>query len=315
MQPKPFHDGYLPEQEGHSVYFAQYGNPEGEAVVLLHGGPGSCSKPRHAQSYDLERVQVITFDQRGCGESKPAGMLENNNTQRLVQDTERLREYTGIEQWFVAGGSWGSALALAYAQEHPERVRGLLLHALFLARPEEIAWAFQRENGLERLFPDVWERRLRFLERYGATPETAPRILLEAMRGADEGTQKDVAAGVINWESNLLSVTDDVSYKEAEDMDDSAVQSARIFLWYEANNFFLEENQLMCNMKRISRIPAVIVHGRYDVLCPLKQVWELKQWHENIDVVVLPSSGHKLSAEGQVARGLTFNWALERWTG
>src|SRR3989344_5688255 len=160
MNPKPFNTGYLPERDGHKVYYAQYGNPKGEVIITLHGGPGSKSKPKYVKPYDLNKYQVITFDQRGCGQSLPSGEIKSNTIQDLVSDIERIRSKLNIKSWYVAGGSWGAALALAYAEKYADVVKGLLLSSVFLARPRDVKWAFTEGNGIERLFPDLWEKRL-----------------------------------------------------------------------------------------------------------------------------------------------------------
>ncbi len=313
-EPKPFETGYLPEQDGHKVYYACFGNETGIPIVHLHGGPGDKSKARHAAAFDLDTYQIITFDQRGSGQSEPPGKTENNTTQKLAEDIERLRQELNIESWFVAGGSWGSTLALLYAEAYPEAVRGLLLTKIFLARSVEGNWALWQEGGVQRLYPDAWEERLQFLRQYGANPKNAAPVLLKKLQNADEQTQKEIAAGVFNWESNLMSIRKNVSYLTAEDIDEAGIMGAKIFLHYEANNFFLKENQLLDNVNAIAHLPTIIVHGRFDVLAPLKQVWELRKYLNQCEVVVLPTSAHSFSADGNVAQKLAFEKFLQNNT-
>lgn len=312
MQENLIEEGYLPEVDGHEVYFARYGNPNGPAILSIHGGPGSSSKVKQAMQFDLSRYQVILYDQRGCGKSVPQGSIEKNTTQDLVDDIERLRAQLAIDAWFVAGNSWGSTLALVYAQAYPKRVKGLLLSSIFLASPQEEAWAFT-EGGVSRVFPDVWERRLSFLQQYAATPQNAPKALLEKIQSDDTELIKQVAAGVLNWEWNLTSTVQDVSYLSAEDITDTHVAAAKIFLHYEAKDYFLEPNQILQNLQRITRIPTVIVHGRFDVLCPAESAWLLKKGLDTVQLEFLPSSAHSLTAEGQIAKKLLFAGVLERW--
>jgi proline iminopeptidase len=309
---KPFNTGFLDEENGHKVFFSQYGNVNGPAIVCLHGGPGSKSKPKHVKSYDLEKYHVITFDQRGCGKSEPAGKIENNTTEDLVSDMERLRTKMNIDKWYVAGGSWGSTLALAYAQTHTDKVNGLLLNSVFLARPRDVDWAFSDNGGVQRLFPDVWDERTKFLKQYNADSKNAAQTLLKILESGSEEDMKHVAAGVSNWESNLMNSQEDIRYVTADDIDDVDIAETKIFLHYEANNFFLEPDQLIENMSRIANIPTVIVHGRYDVLCPVEGMWEIKKRLNNVELVILPSSNHKLTAEGEIARSLAFNFYLEK---
>jgi proline iminopeptidase len=314
MNPKTFDSGYLPEKDGHQIWYSQYGNPQGIPVLVFHGGPGSKSKPKQAKGYDLELYRIITFDQRGCGKSLPAGETKNNTLDDLVADVERLRTHLSIETWFVAGGSWGSTLALAYAQEHQEQVKGLLLSSVFLARDKDIDWSFSKDSGVVRMFPDIWEQRLEFLNKFSTTPEKAATDLLEIIATGSESVIKEIVAGVNNWEGNLMNAFEDINLMDAEDVEESDIASARVFLHYEANKFFLKPNQLLDNLDSIKKIPTVIVHGRYDLLCPLDQMWELKKRLDAVETVILPTSNHRLTAEGGIARKLAFNYFLHRKT-
>ena len=315
MPPKLVQEGFLPEQDGHEIYFAQYGNPDGPAIVSLHGGPGSKSKAKHIQGYDLDRFQAIIFDQRGCGKSTPLGEVKDNTTQKLIEDIERLREHLNIDTWFVSGSSWGSTLALLYAETHPDKVRGLLLSAIFLARPRDIEWALTKEGGIDRMFPDVWEKRMEFLKKYNVTPDTMSKVLLEKLLNSDDETIKDITAGVENWESNLMSTLSDVSYVTANDVTPENTASARLYLHYEMNHYFIEPDQILHNIDSIKSIPTAIVHGRYDLLCPVESMWTLSKQFEDVRTVILPSSAHALTPEGNVVRSYAFNDALKDWTG
>lgn len=314
MNLKPFNTGYLPEKDKHKVYYAQYGNPNGEAVILFHGGPGSKSKPKHVKPYDLEKFRIITLDQRGCGESLPSGEIENNSLQDLITDIERLRSKLKIERWFVAGGSWGATLALVYAEAHPEIVKGLLLCSIFLARPRDVQWAFTKNNGVDRIFPDLWEKRMVFLKKYNATPSNAAKVLLDKIQSGSAKTIKEVVAGVINWEGNLMNAQEDLSFIDSKDVSDDDIAGVKIFLHYEANEFFLKPDQLLKKVNKIKSIPTVIVHGRYDVLCPVEQTWELQKKLSNVETVILPTSNHKLTVEGGLTRKFIFNKFLDKWT-
>jgi proline iminopeptidase len=280
--------------------------------VILHGGPGSQSKPKQVKGFDLEKYHVITFDQRGCGKSEPAGQTAHNTLSDLISDMERLREHLEIETWFVAGGSWGSTLALAYAQMHPGRVKGLLLSSIFLAREQDLEWAFTSDKGIVNLFPDVWDERLKFLANFSAKPQTAAKQLLDQLENASPDVAKQIAAGVQNWEGNLMNAFEDVHYASADEIEESDVASAKIFLHYEANQFFLEPNQLLNNVSQIQHIPTIIVHGRYDLLCPIEAAWKLQQSFAKAEFLVLPSSNHRLTAEGDIARKLAFKYFLSQ---
>jgi len=313
MNPKPFNTGYLAKQNGHRVHFAQYGNPKGKiTIVTLHGGPGSKSKPKHIKTYDLEKYHVVTFDQRGCGESLPTGEVKSNTLGDLIADIERLRSVLKIKSWFVAGGSWGATLALAYAEEYPKNVKGLLLSSVFLARSRDIQWAFTQDKGIERLFPDLWEKRLKFLQKYKATPANAAKVLLKKIETGKPKTVKEIVAGVSDWEDNLMNAQEDLNFVEPENVDDEDIASVKIFLHYEANNFFLKPDQLLEGLRKIKSIPTIIVHGRYDVLCPVEQMWGLQKVLTKVETIILPSSNHKLTAEGEIAKGIAFNYFLNR---
>ncbi len=305
--PIPFNEGYLPEQDGHVVSFAEYGNPNGQAIISLHGGPGSKSKSKHVKCFDLEIYHVVTFDQRGCGKSTPAGKIEDNTTQKLIADMEGLREHLGIKSWFVTGGSWGSALALAYAEQYPDRVRGLMLCAVFLADKTVMDWSFTTSDGVAMLFPDVWNERLKNLESLGSHVQESSKVLLSKLLEARTDKEIDeIVATVLNWEGNLMTSTSDVSYTAPEDITDEDSASVTIFLNYESNDFFLEKDQLLQNLSKIKDIPMIIVHGRHDVLCPFKGALDLHNAHSKSKLVALPESNHKLSADGEVAKKYIF---------
>lgn len=304
--PKPFRTGYLDELDGHKVFFAQFGNPQGDAIVILHGGPGAQSKPKHIKGYDLEKYHVITFDQRGCGKSEPAGKIEANAIGDLIHDMERLRTTLSLDRWFVAGGSWGATLALAYAEAHPERVRGLLLSSIFLAQDRDVEWAFTAGGGVERMFPDVWEERITFLSQYHTEPGNAAQQLLQRLTSSTLEEAKTLAAGVLNWEGNLMNAQEDVQYVAPDEVEESDIASVKIYLHYESNRYFLRPHQLVEDAVKISHIPAIIVHGRYDLLCPVDATWEIKKKLNHVEVLILPTSNHRLTAEGEIARKLAF---------
>jgi len=303
--PKPYDEGYLDEQGGHRIFYAQYGNPEGLAIVSLHGGPGSSSKTKHAKLFDLEKYRVILFDQRGCGKSEPKGEIANNTTQDLTDDIERLREKLGVEKWFVTGGSWGSTLALAYAEAYPEQVKGLMISAIFLGDSFSLEW-FGGENGAAVLFGDLWDHRMELFNKYKTNHKDAAKDLYEKLLNASKEEQKEITADVLSWESNLFTSTQDVKFLDSSDVDEEDVTYAKVFMHYESNNMFLEDEQLLKNISKIKKIPMIIFHGRYDVLCPFKRAWDLHKAHGNSQIVVLPQSNHMFTADGEVARKYAF---------
>lgn len=302
----------LPEKDGHIVSFSEYGNPKGAAIISFHGGPGSKSKSHHAERFDLKKYRVILFDQRGCGKSLPNGKLENNTTDDLLGDAERIREQLGIEKWFVAGSSWGSTLSLLYAINYPERTRGILISAVFLADRDSIAWAMEDEKGVARLMPDIWTKRMDFFKRFNIKLETQNADILKAFDGAPLEKQKEIAAEVQDWEGNLFSTLSSVSYKNPEDITEEDIASVRIFMHYEMNHEFIPDNFIFKNIGAIESTPVVIVHGRYDVLCPLQKAHELAGKLKNSELIIATSSGHKLTAEGETIQKMAFDRFLER---
>lgn len=309
--PTPFKEGFLPEEDGHKIYYAEYGNPDGEVIVHLHGGPGSESKTKHAQMFDLDRYHVVLFDQRGCGKSEPKGKTADNTTQKLVGDIERLREALNVERWFVSGRSWGSTLSLVYGETYPNRVRALLLGSIFIGDTFGIDWGFAKEGGIEAIFSDVWQKRVEALREYGATPENAAKVLLKKLEEGTDDEQKHIAATILNWEFNLMTAANDVVYYRPEDIDAEKLTYTRIFLHYEAHQFFLEDNEIMNNIDALEDIPTILVHGRYDLLCPFRAVWQLHKELPRSQVVVLPQSNHAFSADGHLASKYAFDSFLK----
>lgn len=310
--PRPFNEGFLPEEDRHAIYYAQYGNPKGKVVVSVHGGPGSQSKVGHASRFDLQKYQVVLFDQRGSGKSTPAGKLEDNTTQKLISDMERLRETLQIEQWFVAGSSWGSTLALVYAQSHPNRVQGLLLSAIFLADSIGLDWFERTPDGAAMVFPDVWEERKEALSRFGISNQDIPQQLYEKIVSGTEEEQQKVASLFANWEGNLLSALRETVYITKEEAGEDTVNSAKIFLHYSVHDYFIEADQIMNNLMVIRDIPTMIVHGRHDLICPFEQAWKLHKALPNSELVVAPQSNHLFTPDGEVAKRMAFETVLGR---
>ncbi len=302
----------LPENNGHSVSFSEHGNLDGPAILSFHGGPGSRSKPAHAERFDLKKYRVILFDQRGCGKSTPLGKLEHNTTEDLLADAERIREQLDIKTWFVAGSSWGSTLALLYAIQHPKKTRGILISAVFLADRDSVEWAMTQEHGASRLLPDVWEKRMAFFKRFNIQVETQNEDILRELEAASPAEQKEIAAGVQNWENNLFSSLSPISYTNPEDISDADIASVKIFVHYEMNSAFIPDNFILKNIEKIKNIPMVIVHGRYDILCPIQKAHELATTHNNSEFVIATSSGHDFTAEGATIREMAFDRFLEK---
>jgi proline iminopeptidase len=288
----------LPVSSVHTLYYEQSGNPEGTPVVFLHGGPGGGTKPDYRRYFDPEAYRIVVFDQRGAGQSTPHASLEANTTWDLVADVERLREHLGVDAWVVFGGSWGSTLALAYAETHPDRTRALVLRGIFLCRPKEIRWFYQ--EGASAIFPDIFEDYIAII------PEAERGDVVTAfyrrLTSDDEATRLAAARAWSVWEGSTLKLIPDADTIAQFDEADNALALARIECHYFVHNAFFEtDNWLVENVGKIRHIPAVIVQGRYDVVCPAMSAWELhKAWPE-ADLVIVPDAGHAVSEPGIVA--------------
>jgi len=297
---EPYATGTLDVGDGHVLAYAQYGNPDGIPAVSLHGGPGYGSHPRQRRTYDPQRWRVISFDQRGCGASTPYASLEHNTTWDSVADIERLREHLGIERWVAEGGSWGSSLSLIYAISHPDRVLGLILRGIFLVRERDVAWFYQR--GADAIFPDAWARYRDFI------PEAERGDYLAAYRvrldDPDPDVRLEAARRFAGWEMACVRLVPDAEHLAATDDDHLLVSGAQIENHYFVNDSFLPEPNWICDRARaLADIPIEIVHGRYDVVCPLEQAWDLAAVVPHATLTIVPDAGHS-AAEPGISRGL-----------
>ena len=294
---EPFDRGRLRVSAVHELYYEQCGNPKGKPVVFLHGGPGAGLVPDYRRFFDPGAYRVILFDQRGSGQSAPHASLDDNTTWHLVADIEQLREHLGVDQWLVFGGSWGSTLALAYAETHPERVSGLVLRGIFLGRQNEARWFYEDSQGASAIFPDNWEDFLRVI------PEAERGDMIGAyyrrLTSADESTRQEAARAWSIWESSALRLLPDQELIDEFSEPEKAVALARIECHYFTNNCFFEtDNYLLEHVDRIRHIPAVIVHGRYDIICPLLSAWELHRAWPEATLNIIPDAGHATSEPG-----------------
>jgi proline iminopeptidase len=294
---EPYETGMLAVTGGHEIYWEQSGNPDGRPVVFLHGGPGGGSDPKYRRYHDPAAYRIVVFDQRGCGKSRPYASLCENTTWHLVADIEALREHLGIDGWQVFGGSWGSTLALAYAQNHPDRVRELVLRGIFMLRRSELEWFYQA--GADQLFPDAWEH---YLE---PIPEVERGDLMGAyyrrLTSEDPEVRSRAARAWSIWEGSTSYLFQDLDHIARTGQDEFAVAFARIECHYFVHGGFFEtEGQLLRNVDRIRHIPAVIVQGRYDVVCPLRSAWDLHRAWPEADLRIVPDAGHSANEPGNI---------------
>lgn len=295
-QIKPYVKHSLEVEPPHTLYIEECGNPNGVPVVFLHGGPGAGCEPYHRQFFDPEAYRIVLFDQRGCGRSAPHAELGGNTTQALVADMERIREHLGIERWLIFGGSWGSTLALVYTQTHPERVTGLIVRGIFLCRPDEIQWFYQR--GADRIFPDHWEDFITLIseeERHDLV-----RAYHRRLTGDDEVQRMAAAKSWSCWEGRCATLLGRREVVEHYGNPYNALSLARIECHYFINNSFLAPNQIIDNAGALKGIPGVIVHGRYDMVCPLENAWELHRAWPDAQLRIIPDAGHSATEKGIV---------------
>jgi proline iminopeptidase len=290
----PYEHGLLDVGDGHEVYWKLCGDPQGKPAVFLHGGPGAGCNADHRRLFNPERYRVLLFDQRGCGRSRPRASLEANTTWHLVADIERLRAMLGVERWLVFGGSWGSALALAYAETHPERASALILRGIFALRREELLWYYQ--HGASLLFPDKWERFV------APIPPEERHDLIAAYRrrltDPDPAVQVDAAKAWSLWEGETITLLPDGKLSRQHGEDEFALAFARIENHYFVHAGWLEEGQLIRDAHRLRAIPAVIVQGRYDVATPAVTAWDLhKAWPE-AEFILVEGTGHAATEPG-----------------
>ncbi|KAI5481549.1 proline iminopeptidase [Pseudohyphozyma bogoriensis] len=293
----PYKTEFLQVDEIHNISIKQYGNPDGKPVVFLHGGPGGGCDAYDAQRFDPAKYHIVLFDQRGSGDSTPASCLENNTTQHLVSDIEKIREHLGIDKWNVFGGSWGSTLALAYAQEHPTRVKSLTLRGIFTLRKEELDFFYQGP-GTSFIFPEYWD------EYVSVIPEEERGDMVAAyykrLTGTDEKVRAEAGRAWSTWEMATSRLYVDPKYIARADAPGFADAFARIESHYFINKGFMEDGQLLKkeNVDKIRHIPAVIVQGRYDCVCPAKTAFDLKKVWPEAEFVLVGDSGHSAVEEG-----------------
>ena len=303
----PYETGYLPLSAEHVMYWEQVGNPRGRPALFLHGGPGAGAGAVHRRFFDPSFWRTVIFDQRGAGRSRPLGSLENNTTPDLVADIEALRRHLGIERWLLFGGSWGSTLALAYAQAHPDRVSGCVLRGVFLGRALEVEWFLY---GMSAVFPDA------HAQFSGYLPEQERSDLLAAylkrLTDPDPAVHLPAARAWSIYEGTCSTLLPSPETVSSFAQDRTALGLARIEAFYFANDLFLPQGGLLGGMGRIAHIPAEIVQGRYDMVCPARTAFELAASWRGARLTVVPDAGHSALETG-IRRALVA--AVERFRG
>ena len=291
---EPYASGMLDVGDGHRLYWERCGTPGAKPAIFLHGGPGGGSSPAHRGQFDPARYDVLLFDQRGCGRSTPFASLEANTTWHLVEDIERLRAMAGVERWQVFGGSWGSTLALAYAEKYPERATELILRGIFLFEQREIDWLFR--SGASEIYPEEWDAFV------APIPPAERGDLVEAYRkrltGDDRAEQMIAAKAFAQWEGTTTTLLPDPAAMANFTADDKAIAAARIENHYMVNKGWFEDGQLLRDVGRLKGIPGIIVQGRHDSCTPPWAAWQLKKAWPEVELQIVPDGGHLYSEPG-----------------
>ena len=293
---KPYQRHRLRVSDLHELYVDEAGNPDGLPILFVHGGPGAACDFSSRRFYNPAVYRIITFDQRGCGRSTPHGSLEHNSTADLIQDMEKIRQYLSVEKFMLFGGSWGSTLSLLYAQAYPDHVMAMILRGIFLCRQQDLDWLYK--DGTNRIFPDYWE------EFSGHIPELERDDLLNAyyqrLTGEDELARMGAAKVWAAWEGNCAKLRPSAETLAKFTRPHSAIALARIEAHYFKHMGFIRENQILENMESISSIPGRIVHGRYDMICPLENALVLHQHWPASELYIVREAGHASTEPGAV---------------
>ncbi len=287
-----FNQGFYEPDDNHKVWYCQSGNPDGIPVLMFHGGPGDLSRPRHLKYFDLTKFNVIQIDQRGAGQSTAKEFLKDNTTQHLLEDIEAIRKLLNIDKAIIKGGSWGSTMAILYAQAHPEVVSHLFVRNVFLSNKQSSDWLFSPE--CQTFFPDLWQHVALSLNELDLKEYDAA-ALYNFLKDGNIREQQLVCKIIRDWESNTYPMEATMHISSLEDMTESERTGMLIFLHYQANNFFIEENQVLNNAPKVQRISTAIIHGRFDMICPPNQAYALHKALPNSTLEVVQDSGHKMS--------------------
>lgn len=287
-----FNSAYLNVTEQHTLYYEECGNPKGYPVIFLHGGPGSGCNAAQRRFFDPEFYRIVLFDQRGCGRSMPAGCIENNTTQDLIEDIEALRKHLNISRWMVFGGSWGSTLALVYAIHHPQSISGLILRGIFLSRPDELKWFM---HDAQHFFPEAWAKWANYLE--ADKRQNILQSYAELVFDADPDIAGPAAVAWNHYESSIMTLMPRESGASTTPVE-VEIARARVQIHYIQNHCFIDGDAVLKSCKQLSNIPMTIIQGRYDMVCPPKTAWELFHQTPHAHLEIIADAGHSAMEPG-----------------
>ena len=290
----PYREEWVKVSDLHTVHYEECGTQKGKPVLFVHGGPGGGIRPDHRRYFNPQKYRIILVDQRGCGKSTPHAELRENTTQHLIQDFETIRTLLGIDQWMILGGSWGTTLGLAYAEAHPERVTEIILRGIFLGHSEELKWMYQW--GAHEIFPDYWENYI------AEIPEDERHDMMLAyhkrLTSDDLKTRQKAARAWSIWEACISKLYPDTAMMDSFGEDEFSIAFARIESHYFQNHLFLKPTQLLDDAHKLRGIPGVIIHGRYDICCPVRNAWLLHRAWPEAELNIIPDAGHSMSEPG-----------------
>jgi len=277
----------------HHIYIEQCGNPLGIPVVFLHGGPGSGCRPSHRCFFDPQLYHIILFDQRGCGRSRPYGSLAQNTTANIIQDMEAIRQQLAIKKWLVFGGSWGATLGLCYAYHFPEQVSGLILRGVFLAREQDIDWVYSNK-GAAKIFPGAWNNLVHHLP---LSQQDQPlSVIYQQLTDENTAVSSNIFNKIQHWEASLIYWQESLRFednsKESCSIKENDKTPAIIQLHYSLNQCFIAKEPLLKHIETIRHIPTKIIHGRFDMVCPVEQAWQLKEHWPEAELSIIEMAGH-----------------------
>lgn len=288
----------LPVSGLHSIYVEQSGNPKGLPIIHIHGGPGSRSKPKHRKLFNPRKYRIIQFDQRGCGKSTPRGEIKQNTTQDTISDIEKIRNHLGIDKWVVFGRSWGSTLALYYAEKHPGRVLYLIVGGIFTHTKFEADWLFQ--EGANYFFPDKFEEYKNFIPK--AERNNLSKAYVKRILGENKKLQRKSAAMTDKWERSIMSLRPTKSKEDEGEISENDLTYAKILFHYWQNNSFLKEGEILSNAHKLKNILGVIIQGRYDMVCPPITAWKLHKAWPKSEFVWVENAGHAFKTDSLQGR-------------